>query len=182
MLAQHLDAYVSGTTPPQMEQRMEQQKVMVIALHVHSPGIQRMTNAQGTTMANNPTSTRVLQTKACTHLRKTRANTPGALPKITQVTLIKPISAILSPPPPSAKRTHIMKVHDARHMSTKSTTLLQCSNRLTLPGLRNTRLISQEAIAQLLVKEQTNNMTHYTPSKLRNMPPPKKTLNTMPCP
>ncbi len=47
------------------------------------------------------------------------------------------------------------------------------SNRLTLPQLHNTRLISQKAIAQLLVTEQTNDMTHYTPSKLRNyrLPP-----------
>ncbi len=70
-LAQHLDAYVSGTTPPQMEQRMEQQRMMNIAPHELSPGIQRVTDAQGTTMANNPTSTWIFQTKARTHLRKT---------------------------------------------------------------------------------------------------------------
>jgi hypothetical protein len=61
-LAQHLEVYASGTTPPQMEQRIEQQRVMDIAPHELSPGIKRVTNAQGTTMANNPTSTRVLQT------------------------------------------------------------------------------------------------------------------------
>jgi hypothetical protein len=171
MLSKHLDAYVSGTMPPQMEQRMEQQRVMDITLHGLSPGIQKVTNAQGTTMANNPISTWVLQTQACTHLRKTQANTPGALPKITQATLIEPIPAILSPPPPFAKRTCIMK-GDACHMSTKSTKTPQRSNRLTLPHLRTTCLINQEAIAQLLVKEQTNNMTHYTPSKLRNYGPP----------
>jgi hypothetical protein len=70
-LAQHLDAHVSGTTPPQIEQRMKQQRGMDIAPHELSPGIQRVTNAQGTTMANNPTFTRVLQTKARTHLRNT---------------------------------------------------------------------------------------------------------------
>jgi hypothetical protein len=82
-LAQHLDAYVSSTKPPQTEQRMEQQRVMNTIPHGLSPGIQRVSNAQGTTMANNPTSTRVLQTKARTHLGKTQANTLGALPKIT---------------------------------------------------------------------------------------------------
>jgi hypothetical protein len=58
-------------------------------------------------------------------------------------------------------------------MSTKSTKTPRCSNRLTLLQLYNTLLISQEAIAQLLVKEQANNMTHYTPSKLHNygLPP-----------
>jgi hypothetical protein len=119
-------------------------------------------------MANNPTSTRVLQTKAHTHLRKTQANTPGALPKITQATLIEPILAILSPPPPSVECTRIIKAHDARIMSTKSTKMPRRSNRLTLPRLHNRHLISQKAIAQLLVMEQTNDMTHYTPSKLRN--------------
>jgi hypothetical protein len=173
MLAQHLDAYVSSTTLPQTEQRVEQQRVINTTPHGLSPGIQRVSDAQGTTMANNPTSTRVIQTKACTHLRKTRANTPGALPKITQATLIKPIPAIPSPSPPSTECTRIIKVHDACIMSTKSTTTTRHSNRLTLPQLRNTRLISQKAIAQLLVTEQTNDMTHYTPSKLRNdrLPP-----------
>jgi hypothetical protein len=53
-------------------------------------------------------------------------------------------------------------------MSTKSTKMPRCSNRLTLPGLYNKQLISQKAIAQLLLTEQTNDMTHYTPSKLRD--------------
>jgi hypothetical protein len=57
---------------------------------------------------------------------------------------------------------------DACHMSTKSTKMPQHSNRLTLPRLRNRRLISQEAVAQLLLTEQTNDMTNYTPSKLCN--------------
>ncbi len=142
MLAQHLDAYVSGTTPPQTEQRVEQQRVMATTPHGLSPGIQRVSNAQSTTMANSPTSTWVLQTKACTHLRKTQANTPGALPKITQANLIEPILAIPSPPPPSAECTRIIKVRDARIMSTKSTKTPRHSNRLTLLQLHNTRLIS----------------------------------------
>jgi hypothetical protein len=39
--------------------------------------------------------------------------------------------------------------------------------------LHNTHLISQKAIAQLLVTEQPNDMTHYTPSKLHayGLPP-----------
>jgi hypothetical protein len=141
--------------------------------HGLSPIIQRVPNAQGTTMANNPTSTWVLQTKARTHLCKTRANTPGALPKITRATLIEPIPAIPSPPPPFTERTRIIKVHDACIMFTKSTKMPRRSNRLTLPHLHNMRLISQKAIAQLLMTEQTNDMTHYTPSKLRDyrLPP-----------
>jgi hypothetical protein len=167
-LAQHLYAYVSGTMPPQTEQRVEQQRVMDTTPHGLSSGIQRVSDAEGTTMANNPTSTRVLQTKARTHLRKTRANTPRALPKIMQATLIEPIPAIPSPPPPSAEHTCIIKARDACVMSTKSTKTPQRSNRLALPQLHNTRLISQKAITQLLVTEQTSNMTHYTPSKLHD--------------
>jgi hypothetical protein len=58
-------------------------------------------------------------------------------------------------------------------MSTKSTKTPRHSNRLTLPQLHNTHLISQKAIAQLLVTEQNNNMTHYTSYKLHNygLPP-----------
>jgi hypothetical protein len=173
MLTQHLDAYVSGTMPPQTEQRVEQQRVMDTTPHGLSPGIQRVSDAQGTTMANNPTSTRVLQTKARTHLHKPRANNPGALPKITRATLIEPIPAIPSPPPPSAERTRIIKARDACIKSTKSTKTPWLSSRLTLPRLHNTHLFSQKANAQLLVTEQTNDMTHYTPSKLRDyrLPP-----------
>jgi hypothetical protein len=178
-LAQHLEVYASGTMPPQMEQRIKQQRVMDITPHELSPGIERVTNAQGTTMANNPPSTRVFQTKARTHLHKTQANTLGALPKIMWATLIKPILAIPPPPPLSAKRTRIMKARDAHHMSTKSTKTPWGSNRLTLLRLRNTRLISQEAITQLLMKEQTNYMTHYTPSKLRDYGPPPPRLPTL---
>jgi hypothetical protein len=39
MLAQHLNAYVSSTTPPQMEQRVEKQRVMDTTPHGLSPGI-----------------------------------------------------------------------------------------------------------------------------------------------
>jgi hypothetical protein len=120
------------TTPPQTEQRVEQQRVMDTTPHGLFPGIQRVSNAQGTTMANNPTSTQVLQTKARTHLHKTQANNPGALPKIMRATLIEPILAIPSPPPPSAECTCIIKARDARIMSTKSTKMPRHSNRLTL--------------------------------------------------
>jgi hypothetical protein len=71
------------------------------------------------------------------------------------------------------ERTRIIKACDACIMSTKSTKMPRRSNRLTLPRLHNTHLISQKAIAKLLVIEQTNDMTHYTPSKLRDyrLPP-----------
>ncbi len=70
LLAQHLDAYVSGTAPPQLEQWNEQ-RVVDIAPPTFPPGIQRVSNACGTPLTNNPTSTRILQTKPRTHLCKT---------------------------------------------------------------------------------------------------------------
>ncbi len=164
-LAQHLDAYVSGTAPQQLEQRREQ-RVIDIAPPTFPPGIQRLSNACGTPLANNPTSMRILQTKPQTHLCETRANTPGALPQITQATLIKPIPATTSPPPPSAKRTCIAATRKVCTMSTKSTKTPQRSNRLALLRLPNTRLISQEAIAHLITTEQTNNVLPFTPSNL----------------
>jgi hypothetical protein len=66
-----------------------------------------------------------------------------------------------------------MKARDTCIMSNKSIKTPRHSNRLTLPRLHNMHLISQKAIAQLLMTEQTNNMTHYTPSKLHayRLPP-----------
>ncbi len=119
-LAQHLDAYVSGTAPPQLEQR-NKQRVVDIAPPTFPPGIQRVSDACGTPLTNNPTSTHILQTKPRIHLRKMQANTPGVLPKITQATLIKPLPATTSPPTPSAKRIRIAAMREAQTMSTKST-------------------------------------------------------------
>jgi hypothetical protein len=145
MLAQHLDAYVSGTAPPQLEQQ-NKQRVVDIATPTVPPGIQKVSGACGTPLTNNSTSMHILQTKPRTHLCKTRANTPGALPKITQATLIKPLPATTSPPTPSVKHIRIPAMREVQTMSMKSTKTPQRSNRLALPRLRNTRLISQEAI------------------------------------
>ncbi len=81
MLAQHLDAYVSSTMPPQTEQRVEQQRVMDTTPHGLSPGIQRVSDAQGTTMANNPTSARVLQTKSAHSPAQDPSQHPGSAPQ-----------------------------------------------------------------------------------------------------
>ncbi len=110
-LVQHLDTYVSSTAPPQLEQRNEQ-RVVDIAPPTFPLEIQRVSDACGTPLTNNPTSTRILQTKPQTHLCKTRANTPGALPKIMQATLIKPLPVITSPPTPSVKRIRIAAMHE----------------------------------------------------------------------
>ncbi len=174
-LGQHLDAYVSGTAPPQLEQRNEQ-RVVDIAPTTFPAGIQRVSNACGTPLTNNPTSMRILQTKPRTHLRKTQANTPGALPKIMQATLIEPLPATTSPPMPSTKHIHIAAIHEAQIMSTKSTKMPRRSNRLALLRSRNTRLISQEAIAHLLIMEQTKDELPFTPSNLHKYRPPPQDL------
>ena len=85
-LAKHMDAYVSGEPLPllehQVEQRVEKQRVLDIPTPPVSPEIQRVGTAHRTPLANNQTSTRVLQSAAGTHLLSTCAYTPGALPPI----------------------------------------------------------------------------------------------------
>ncbi len=177
-LAQYLNAYVSGTAPPQLEQRNEQ-RVVDIAPPTFPPGIQRVSNACGTPLTNNPTSTCILQNKLQTHLCKTQANTPGVLPKITRATLIEPLQATTSPPTPSTKCIRIAAMREAQIMSLKSTKMPRRSNRLALPRLHHTRLISQEAIAHLLTTEQTKDELPFTPSNLCKYGPPPQ-LRTLP--
>jgi hypothetical protein len=52
----------------------------------------------------------------------------------------------------------------------------QWSNRLALPRLHNTHLISQEAIAHLLTTEQTKDELPFTPSNLCKYRPPPQDL------
>jgi hypothetical protein len=71
MLAQHLDAYVSGTPPPQPDQRVDErveQRVVDIVQPNNSHEIQRVSNTPTRRLANNTTSKQVLQTTSCTHL------------------------------------------------------------------------------------------------------------------
>ncbi len=169
-LARHIDAYVLGTVPP--SSREEQRVDMVSPPPAIHQGIQRVTDTCHTPLANNPTSTRVLQTAPQTHLREMRANIPGALPKITRATIIAPLP--LTPSPiPTAKRVRIAEKRATQSITTKSTTTPLWSNRLALPQLRNPRIVSREALAHLLIHESTANMLPFTPTKLcRDVAPP----------
>ncbi len=62
----------------------------------NSPRIQRVSNAPTTKIANNPTSKLVLQARSRTHLQTTRANTPGASPKITQAPIVPPTPSVVT--------------------------------------------------------------------------------------
>ena len=70
ILAQHLDAYVSGTLPPppvHQEPSTESQRVINIVDTTTIPGIQRVSNAPATRLANNPTAKCILQAALHTH-------------------------------------------------------------------------------------------------------------------
>jgi hypothetical protein len=82
----------------------------------------------------------------------------------------------MSPPTPSAKCIRITAMSEAQTMSTKSTKTPRWSNRLALPRLRNTHLISQEAIAHLLTTEQTKDELPFTPFNLHKYGPPPQDL------
>ena len=139
-LAQHLDAYVSGTPPlPPVHQEpsAESQRVINIVKTTTSPGIQRVNDAPATQLANNPTLKRVLQAAPCFHQRTARANTPGALPNITPGANIPIVSSIVTP---------------------------RRSNRV---AIRNSRLIIQEAINQLLIEDLLP-AGHFIPQKIES--------------
>ena len=140
--AQHLDAYVSGTPPPppvHQEPSAESQRVIDIVDTATSPRIQRVNNEPATWLANNPTPKRLLQAAPHTHQRTTRANTHGALPNITQGANIPVISSVMTP------------------------------RWLTRVAIRNSRLISQEAINQLLI-DNLLPAGHFIPQKLQAKP------------
>ncbi len=82
-LAQHLDAYISGTPipllVPDVTHRPDEQRVTTISNVLHRPDKQRVTP---TPVANAPTSRRALRNTPRTHLPQTRTNTPGVIPAI----------------------------------------------------------------------------------------------------
>jgi hypothetical protein len=142
-LAQHLDAYVSGIPPPQPDQRVDErvkQRVVDVVQSNYSPGICRVSNAPTIRLANNLASKWVLQTTSRTHLQKTRANTPGALPKITRAPVIPTTPSVVTP---------------------------RWSNRL---ALWNSCIISQEAINQILINDLYKDATHFIPLKMHPKP------------
>jgi hypothetical protein len=141
-LAQHLDAYVSGTPPLPLvcqESSGESQRATNTVNTTTSQGIQRVSNSRATRMANNPTLRRALQAAPRTHQRTTRASTPGALPIITQCATIPVVSSIVT---------------------------LRRSNRV---AICNSCLISQEAINQLLINDLLP-AGHFIPQKLKAKP------------
>jgi hypothetical protein len=186
-LVRHLDACITGTPIPPQEQMaeerveaVEQQRVMdIIPIKTH-PAIQRVSNTSVMPTANNTTATRILRTKMRTHQRHTHRNTPGVLPKITCSHLIPPI---LAPAPlvPTAKQIQVVKKRAQQNtLATNDKTprrspRLQVIPPMSLPRLRNNRIISQEAIHNLIMDDLINNTTIFTPMKLR--PPPSPPVN-----
>jgi hypothetical protein len=90
LLAQHLNAYISRNSPPVPEQRVErgEQRVITNTGQEACPAIQKVKNSPPSMLANNPTTKRVLQSRARTHQCTTQRNTPGGLPKITHPVII----------------------------------------------------------------------------------------------
>ncbi len=174
-LAVHLEAYVTGQPPPLQEQRMEQrveQRVMDDVQHINPPLFQRVMDTPRVPNANNPTSKQVMQTKVRTHKKKTRGNTPGALPLIIHPNITEQLT---KPTVPSTKRLRIMASHTKQAKAGNVVTPRQSTR---LRGLepsahvrfRNSRIISQEAINLLLTDNINNDLTNFTPLKLQPQP------------
>jgi hypothetical protein len=149
LLARHLEAYMTGTPPPMLEQRVNVRRLEQRVTNGNNPAttipemqrvsdtimeIPRVTDAPPTKIANNPMSKRVLQTKARTHQHTTRCNTPGMLPHIIRPIVLLPdisfqVPHIINDLPPSTK-AH--KVAQRRVQRTKTATNTpRRSNRLT---------------------------------------------------
>jgi hypothetical protein len=141
------------------------------------PPLQRVSTAPPTVLANNPTPPCILRTKPQTHQQKTRANTPGALPAIQRSHLIPPILAP-APSVPTAKQIQIRKKRAQQTtLSTddktpRRSTRLQILPPMSLLRLRNNRIISQEAINNLIMEDLINDTTSFTPMNLRPPPAP----------
>jgi hypothetical protein len=186
-LARHLDAYITGTLIPPQEQMaeerveaVEQQRVMDIIPITTNPAIQRVSNTPVIPTTNNPTATRILQTKMRTHQCHTCNNMPGVLPKITRSHLMPPI---LAPAPlvPTAKQIQVIKKRAQQNTLTtndktpRRSTHLQIIPPMSLPRLCINRIISQEAINNLIMDNLINDTTSFTPMKL--CPPPLPPVN-----
>jgi hypothetical protein len=117
-------------------------------------------------LAKNPTAPRKLQTSKRTHKHNTQANTLGLLPQITRVNIIELTPTVQLPQWSATKQHHITSSHEACHNTTASTKTQQCLTQLTMPCLRNTCIISQHAINNLIFDELHRNLPHYTPLKL----------------
>ena len=171
-LAQHLDAYISGTPvpvpPPVVVIQPEEQRVPPLL----QPEEQRViaplrptTSAPKPVAANNPTGKRALRTTKRTHQRTTRANTPGRLPAITRTTTTRPLPLFqIEPDMPPTFPTPITP-HPMPSPATP-----RRSNRLNsapLPNFQNVRFISQEAVNFLVANDPVVTPQAFVPLHLR---------------
>jgi hypothetical protein len=114
MLTEHVNAYIAGNLlpqPPQLLEQMVQQRVIDVATQSFSPILQRVSTPPATSLANNPTAPRKLQTTKHTHKRNTQANTQGLLPGITRVNIIKPTPTVQAPEQSATKQHGITNAH-----------------------------------------------------------------------
>jgi hypothetical protein len=153
--AKHMDAYVSSEPLPlpehQVEQRVDKQRVLGIPAPPVSPEIQRVGVAHHTPLANKPTLARVLQSAARTHLRSTRANTPGALPPTRRVNIIEPPAIIQAP---SHSTLHKMKLHPEGQSPTSTHSTAHTNTMVLLPTYPSQVVVTQQ---------QTDQPGHHQP-------------------
>ena len=100
MLKEHVNAYIAGNPlpqPPQLLEQRVQQRVIDITTQSLPPILQRVSTPPVTALANNPTIPRKLLTTKRTNKHNTQANTPGSLPRITRVIIIKPTPTVHTP-------------------------------------------------------------------------------------
>jgi hypothetical protein len=93
----------------------EEQRVIAKLGQEECPAIQWVSNALPTMLVNNPTSKRILQSKARTHQCTTQKNMPSALPKITQPDIAPPLQANTRTPFAAPHMIHDMLVVAMAH-------------------------------------------------------------------
>ena len=131
--------------------------------------IERITTAPPIMKTRDPTAKRNLIKTTRTHQRKTRRNTPGALPAITRV-----VPAVISPDtePPGQRR-------QSTRVRTQATdaTINFVPEPIILPPYpvprtrASTRLISQQALNVLTMREAIDAPKIFTPRHLRRSHP-----------
>ena len=161
-LRQHLNEIINGTAQPTPAQR-----VSAADTHIpEEPAIPRVTQAPAIMKTRDPTAKRHLILTKRSHRRQTRNNTPGAVPTITRETRPDIIPNVVSRNHTDAT-PHTMRRSPRIRGDTPTRRTVTCNNkRGPRTGTARSRIISQQALNALTLKEALSPNAAFSPSKL----------------
>ena len=132
---------------------------------IPEPSFQRVTKAPKVTTSTNPTAPRVLKTTKRTHRRKTRNNTPGAVPPIKPTACDSNLVQYNMPTPKAApRRSPRITIAEVTPTQQPTFTPAPCSTR-------SPRTITQEALS-IITTDVYSRMDEEAYISTSIMPPP----------